>query len=126
MENSLHENSGSANGKCVRTDFDSLSTASLSTVRTSDVGSYMEISRESFGLKTTPQQPAQCSNYSGGSTQLSSPSMETGETGRLGEMRYTESRVIPHGESGGGEGARGFPWVQLTDNDRSILLTTHR
>ncbi|XP_064398202.1 rotatin-like isoform X3 [Halichondria panicea] len=135
-----NESSGPTNGKCIRTDSDISAASSLNTVRTSDVGSYMEISRESFGLKTASQQPTLPAQYnsshslSGGSTQLSSmvvdSSQEVGETGRLGGMRYTESRVIPHGrdeESGdhGDGGVRGFPWVQLTDNDRGILLTTH-
>ena len=121
-----------------------------SSLSTSDVGSYMEISRESFGLRTAtnggradlPSQHLEGSNgdsdpYSTSerSTQLSSwasPSLEGGGVGHLGgagRMPYTESMVITSGEEEGSCVAkqRGtFPWLCLTDNDRNILTTTQR
>ena len=119
-----------------------------SSLSTSDVGSYMEISRESFGIGTavhrgTTGLPGQCLRGSNGgsepysvserSTQLSSlasASLEGGGSCLGGPMRmpYTESMVIPRGEEGSCVARQQgtFPWLWLTDNDRNILITTQR
>ncbi len=98
--------------------------ASASTVHTSDVGSYMEISRESFCLRTTSDAEYQghsspCSDHSDKSVQVSSwlvdPSIEDCQTGCSLE---TGSEVLPCGLE--------LPWRLLTENDRGILLATQR
>ncbi len=123
LQNSVKESLGASSQNSSHSDIQA--SRSSTTLHTSDVGSYMEISKQSFCFKATNDAVYQTSpdSYGGGysdkSVQVSAWS-DSSEGCHDGHTRETGSGVVL-------VCGRGLlPWRQLTDNDRGILLTTQR